>query len=181
MNAYPAYKNINAAYAGYLSVDMEDGTKADFTVNKRSGIARFNFPHQPKESTVIIGSGINSTFVEFAQVKITSNQSCEGFAEGGEFCGEHIDDYRVYFAAEFDRPAKKIGTWKGDVVLDSSVDGYGKNSGAWFVFDTEENTEVNYRIAISYVSIENAKQNPPAPRLQRGVSCASFLTTLSNN
>ncbi len=159
MNSYPAYKNINAAYAGHLSVDMEDGTKADFTVNKRSGIARFDFKNNPEEATVIIGSGINSTFVEFAQVKITSNKTLEGFAEGGEFCGEHIDDYRVYFAAEFDRPANNLGTWQGDVLLDSSLQAYGENSGAWFTFDTKMNTEINYRIAISYVSIENAKQN----------------------
>lgn len=159
MNAYPVYKKINNAYAGYLSVNMEDDTKADFTVNKRSGIARFTFTGQSNDATVIIGSGINSTFVEFAKVKITSNQSCEGFAEGGEFCGEHIDNYRVYFAAEFDRPAAHIGTWKGNALLDSCIQAYGKNSGAWFTFDVNDNKEVNYRIAISYVSIENARQN----------------------
>ena len=35
----------------------------------------------------------------------------------------------------------------------------GKNSGAYFTFETNEIDKINYRIAISFVSIENAKEN----------------------
>lgn len=159
MNVYKPYKKINNGYAGYLSVEMDDATTAEFTVNKRSGIARFNFSEASNEATVIIGSGVNSTFVKNAMVKITSNTTVEGFAEGGEFCGEAIGDYRVYFAAEFDRPANVKGTWVNKTILKDENQAFGKNSGAWFTFDVTEKTEVNYRISISYVSIENAKEN----------------------
>ncbi|RIA09300.1 putative alpha-1,2-mannosidase [Flavobacteriaceae bacterium MAR_2010_72] len=162
MEQYPKYKEVDQAYAGLLSVTMQDKTKASLTVSERSGIARFNF--DASEGTVLIGGGISSTTVNNAMVQITSDKTCEGFAEGGEFCGSP-SKYRVYFAAEFDRPAKTKGTWIGNALLESSSHAFGKNSGAYFTFDTKSNNEVNYRIAISYVSIENAKENLRAGRL----------------
>lgn len=158
MNNYPKFKDINKANAGYLSVTMEDKTNVDLTVSKRSGIAKFNFSNTTEEGSVIIGSGVNSTFVTNSRVQITSPSTCEGFSEGGEFCGTETK-YRVYFAAEFNRPANKTGTWIRGALLDSVDYAYGKNSGAYFTFNTEDNKEVQYRIAISYVSIENAKEN----------------------
>ena len=91
-------------------------------------------------------------------IKITSNKTCEGFADGGEFCGTKTP-YRVYFAVEFDREASEKGTWIGNALLKESLHGYGKNSGAYFTFDTNQNNEVQYRIAVSFVSIKNAKEN----------------------
>ena len=44
-------------------------------------------------------------------VKITSDSSCEGYTRGGDFCGTE-SDYKIYFAAEFDRPSIYNGTWK---------------------------------------------------------------------
>lgn len=156
MNGFKPYQTINEAYAGYLSVTMPDGTVAELTVNKRSGIAKFSYPAD--EGTVLIGSGVSSTFVNNARVEITSLSTCEGFSSGGDFCGSETR-YQIFFAAEFDRPAKNTGTWIKGALLDSARLAYGKNSGAYFTFDTKNNKEVNYRIAISFVSIENAKEN----------------------
>ncbi|WP_369407148.1 GH92 family glycosyl hydrolase [Seonamhaeicola sediminis] len=164
MDSLPPYKTINEAYAGYLSVTMQDGSVGEFTVNERSGIARFLFPDHENTGTVIIGSGVNSTFVENSMVKITSAKTCEGFAEGGEFCGININNYRVYFAAEFDVQASETGFWMQDKILNNADRAFGRNAGAIFYFDTQTNKEVNYRIAISYVSIENAKQNLKASK-----------------
>lgn len=156
MNKFPKYEHINKAHAGYLSVTMKDSTIAELTANKRSGIAKFTF--NEKTGSVIIGSGVSSTFLTNARVAITSDKSCEGFAEGGEFCGSKTD-YRIYFAAEFDRPAKKTGTWTKRTLVPEAEFAYGEHSGAFFTFDTEKNKEVTYRIAISFVSVENAKEN----------------------
>ena len=158
MNGFTKYDKIDKAYAGYLSVNMNDNTNIELTVNKRSGIARFTFDGKSTKGTILIGSGISSTFITNAMVKITSNSSCEGFAEGGEFCGTNTN-YRVYFAAEFDQPAISSGTWKNKTILKSGKKAFGKNSGTYFTFSLNGNKEVNYRIAISYVSIENAKLN----------------------
>ncbi len=156
MDGIPAYKKVNEACAGYLSVKMEDQTLAELTVNKRSAIARFTY--NSDMGTVIIGSGINATSVDDARVEITSPSTCEGYSSGGEFCGNQTR-YKIYFAAEFNRMANYTGTWMGDALLDSLKLAYGKSSGAYFTFNTKKNKEVNYRIAISFVSVQNAKEN----------------------
>ncbi len=156
MDSYSPFKQVVEASAGYLSVKMEDNTLAEMTVNQRSGIARFTF--EGDNGTIIIGAGVSATFVENARIEITSPSTCEGFSYGGDFCGAKTP-YKIYFAAEFDREAEKFGTWMKKNLLDSVPLAYGKNSGAYFSFDTGNEKEVGYRIAISFVSVENAKEN----------------------
>ena len=159
MNSYKKYEDIKTAQAGHLSLKMNKNIDVDLTVTKRSGVAKFNFKNSDY-GTLIIGTGINSSTskkIKDAYVKVTSPSSCEGFTRGGDFCGTEVD-YKIYFAAEFDRPSKFNGTWK-DKKLSVKKSSLGKNSGAYFTFDAENIEDVNYRIAISFVSIENAKEN----------------------
>jgi len=158
MNGYPRYETVNNATAGYLSLTMKDKTTCQASVSKRSGIAQFLFSDGETQGTILIGSGVSSTFVTNAQVKITSPTSCEGFAEGGEFCG-YKTNYRVYFAAEFNREAKLCGTWSNSNMKNGRLMISGNNSGAYFTFETQNNHAVEYKIAISYVSVENAREN----------------------
>ena len=97
MDGFKKYKSINKAHAGFLSLEMSDLTIADLTVSERSGIANFNFDKNTKIGTVVIGSGVSSTNVRNAMINITSDSSCEGFAEGGDFCGSQTN-YKIYFA-----------------------------------------------------------------------------------
>lgn len=167
MESFSKYKKINNAYAGFLSVEMEDKTQVALTVNKRSGIAKFIFNNTNKNASILIGSGISSTFIENAMVKITSNSTCEGFADGGEFCGSKTP-YRIYFAVEFNCQATNVGTWIENTLLKDADQAFGKNSGAYFTFDTNTNAEVEYRIAVSFVSIANAKENLALNKMDGG-------------
>ena len=159
MNSLEPFTDINNSSAGYLSVNSKKDITSRLTVTKRAAIAQFEFK-KSNNGTIIIGSGVNSSnekYIKNSFVNITSNSTCEGFTEGGEFCGTETP-YKVYFAAEFDRPANELGTWSGSE-LTQSLTNEGQNSGAFFTFSTNKNKEVNYRIAISFVSIENAKEN----------------------
>ena len=169
MDSFKKYQLINEAHAGFLSLEMQDNTTANLTVNKRSGVANFMFDKTSKVGTVIIGSGVSSTNVTNAMVTITSDSSCEGFAEGGDFCGSSVD-YKLYFVAEFDRASTSSGSWAKNTLSEGVNEASGKNSGAYFSFDTTTNREVNYRISISYVSIENAKENLKASSIDGGFS-----------
>ena len=169
MDSFKKYQLINEAHAGFLSLQMQDHTTANLTVNKRSGVANFMFDKTSKVGTVIIGSGVSSTNVTNAMVTITSDSSCEGFAEGGNFCGSSVD-YKLYFVAEFDRASTSSGSWAKNTLSEGVNEASGKNSGAYFSFDTTTNSEVNYRISISYVSIENAKENLKASSIDGGFS-----------
>ena len=169
MDHFKKYQSINEAHAGFLSLQMADQTIAKLTVNKRLGVANFKFDEATKVGTVVIGSGVSSTKLRNAMVTVTSNSSCEGFAEGGDFCGSSTN-YKLYFVAEFDREATSRGTWQKNILLDGVNEASGKNSGVYFSFDTATISEVNYRIAISYVSIENAKENLKASTIDGGFS-----------
>ena len=178
MNSLDPFTEINSSSAGYLSVNSKDDITSRLTVTKRSAVAQFEFKNS-KKGTIIIGSGVNSSdekHIKNSEINITSSTTCEGFTEGGDFCGTETP-YKVYFAAEFDRPANELGTWSGNE-LTQSLTNQGKNSGAFFTFTTENNKEVHYRIAISFVSIENAKENLMSEKLN--TSFDGYLANTQN-
>jgi len=161
MRGFQKYKTLKECYAGYFSAEMVDGLICNATVTKRTAIAQFVFPKTDKKGTVIIGTGINdSENLYNSHVTITSPSTCEGFAEGGQFCGNYADTkYRVFFAAEFNQKASKCGTWFENDIVENQMTVGGALSGAYFTFDTDLGNKVEYRIAISYVSVENARDN----------------------
>lgn len=148
---------IEEAIAGSFRVKAGE-VDCRLSVTPRTGMAKYTFPAKDKQGTVVIGSGLNGTVMGDAFVKITSATSLEGYADGGQFCGSPVN-YRVYFVAEFDRPAIIKGTWKGKDLQGKRDTVSGANSGAWFSFDVTKNKSLQYKFSISYVSMENAKQN----------------------
>ena len=159
MNGYEKYEKIRNSTAGHLSLSMKDNIGVDLTVSKRSGVAKFDFSESAL-GTLVVGSGINSsesTKIKDAYIKITSPNSVEGYTQGGDFCGTEID-YKIFFAAEFSHDAIECGTWKDKKIFQKKLM-KGKNSGAYFTFNTSIDKDIVYQIAISFVSIENAKEN----------------------
>ena len=159
MNGYEKYEKIRNSTAGHLSLSMKDNIDVDLTVSKRSGVAKFDFSESAL-GTLIVGSGINSsesTKIKDAYIKITSPNSVEGYTQGGDFCGTEIN-YKIFFAAEFSHDAIECGTWKDKKIFQKKLM-KGKNSGAYFTFNTSIDKDIIYQIAISFVSIENAKEN----------------------
>ena len=159
MNGYEKYEKIRNSTAGHLSLSMKDSIDVDLTVSKRSGVAKFDFSESAL-GTLVVGSGINSsesTKIKDAYIKITSPNSVEGYTQGGDFCGTEIN-YKIFFAAEFSHDAIECGTWKDKKIFQKKLM-KGKNSGAYFTFNTSIDKDIIYQIAISFVSIENAKEN----------------------
>ena len=159
MNGYEKYEKIRNSTAGHLSLSMKDNIDVNLTVSKRSGVAKFDFSESAL-GTLIVGSGINSsesTKIKDAYIKITSPKSVEGYTQGGDFCGTEIN-YKIFFAAEFSHDASEYGTWKDKKISQKKLM-KGGNSGAYFTFNTSIDKDIIYQIAISFVSIENAKEN----------------------
>lgn len=145
-------------HAGYYEATVQEAVKARLTVTERTGMARYEYPAGEAFGTVIIGAGIAATPIEQAAVVITGPNSCEGYAEGGNFCGVRTP-YKVYFVAEFDAGAAETGIWKGDRLTPGGRFAEGSESGVYFTFDLTENRNVQYKIGVSYVSVENARAN----------------------
>ncbi|MBC9796422.1 GH92 family glycosyl hydrolase [Sinomicrobium weinanense] len=149
---------IKKAVAGYYRTALNSGVVAELTVTERTGMARFNYPEGDKKGTVVIGSGINANKMNRAQITITGPDSCEGYADGGSFCGA-ATGYTVYFVAEFDQKAVISGTWEKEKLHEGSTSAAGAHSGAYFTFDVSSGKPVQYKFGISYVSLENAREN----------------------
>ena len=156
MNLEPGF-TIEQSIAGFFKVKAGK-VDCNLTVTPRTGMALYRFPEDANEATIVIGSGLNGTKVKEAFVKITGNNSCEGFADGGEFCGSPAN-YKVYFIAKFDMPFSDKGTWKDKELQKGKDTVSGPFSGAWFSFNIKKNKTIRYKFAISYVSLQNAKEN----------------------
>jgi len=148
--------------AGNYQAIVNHDILAELTVTPRTGLARFSFNGDSSKATIIIGGGIASTPLTASAIAITGKNSLEGYAEGGSFCGV-ATDYKIYFAAQFDQEAIVCGTWKGERLSEGNSFVEGQNTGAYFTFDLgkvpEKRRQVQYKIAISYVSVANAKAN----------------------
>ena len=145
----PVGKEIGTA--GYYAATVDHSIRAELTVTERTGMARYTFSSKEKQGTVIIGGGVAATPIQVAAIKITGPHSCEGYAEGGAFCGIPTP-YKVYFVAEFDADAESFGTWKEERLHANHTFAEGSHSGVYFTFPLKEgNQAVQYKIGVSYV------------------------------
>ncbi len=147
------------AHAGYYECLVDNDIKASLTVTDRTGTAVFEFPEGATEGTILVGSGISaSTYVTEAAASVKNSSSFEGFAKGGWFCIQDVP-YSVYVVGEFDCEATGTGTWKDDRLNEGSSFASGNCSGMYYTFDLSKSRTVRYKVALSYVSVENAWEN----------------------
>lgn len=145
-------------HAGYYEATVQEDIKAMLTVTERTGMAAYEYPAGQEYGTVIIGGGISATPIEQAAIVITAPNKCEGYAEGGNFCGLRTP-YKVYFVAEFNTDALESGTWKRNELKPNTTFAEGDYSGVYFTFDVSKKKNIQYKIGVSYVSVENAREN----------------------
>ncbi len=156
--------NLNVAIsdeegiAGYYKATVQKNILAEFTVTERTGMAQYTYARGTEKGTVIIGGGIAGTPVNVATTVITGPNTCEGFSVGGDFCGIPAP-YKIYFVAEFNGKVLSSGTWKDEKLKPETTFAEGKHSGLYFTFDVKSQKTIQYKIGISYVSIENAREN----------------------
>lgn len=145
-------------HAGYYEAMVQEDIKAKLTVTERTGMASYEYLADQQYGTIIIGGGISATPIEQAAIVITAPNKCEGYAEGGNFCGLRTP-YKVYFVAEFDTDAFETGTWKREELMPNTTFAEGEYSGVYFTFDVNKKKNIQYKIGVSYVSVENAREN----------------------
>ena len=170
------YSEEIAKTAYYSSrIDKYD-IKAEFTASKRVGVSRFTFPKG--ESNILLNLGLGLTNEQGAMVKIVSSSEIEGMRSVGSFCYNNPEAaYPVYFVAKFSKPADRFGVWKKPSKyegVESQWMAYngktrlmnastkmvvGDSIGTYFSYKFDKIETVEVKIGISYVSIENAREN----------------------
>jgi predicted alpha-1,2-mannosidase len=142
--------------AGYYQAVVNQNIRTELTVTERTGMARFTY--SADKATLLIGGGVAATDTQTAAIVITGNNTCEGYAVGGNFCGSPTP-YKVYFVAEFDAEAIDFGTWQDEQLHPGARFAEGHYSGVYFHFDTGREKTIQYKIGVSYVSVANAREN----------------------
>ncbi len=165
------------AKAGFYSTTLNKyNTKVETTATTRTGISRYSFPKG--KSNILLNLGLGLTNEQGGTIKIVSPTEIEGMRNVGSFCYYKADEsYPVYFAAKFSEPSKEFGLWKNTPKY-KGVEGQwmpyngktrlykgyrkeivGDSIGAYMSYDFKEPTQVEVKIGVSYVSIENAREN----------------------
>ncbi len=146
------------ASPGYYSVALDNGTKVQLAVTTRAGIGSFAFPASAS-SGLLFNVGRDGSGVESASIDIAGDRSLSGSVSSGRFCGMKQNKYTVYFAAEFNRPFTRFGTWSGPSLHPGRRSLTGAKSGGFIEFDTTAGQVVEMKVALSYVSAEKARKN----------------------
>ena len=180
------------AEAGYYAVQLDKyKVKAEATASTRAGVSRYSFP--AGKSNVLLNLGLGLTNEQGAMVRVVSPNEIEGMRTVGSFCYNNAEAaYPVYFVAKFSKPADDFGVWKTPYKyegLESQWMGYngktrikkgftrevvGDSIGAYMTYDFATPQEVEVKIGVSYVSIENAREN-----LEQEVGDATFEEVLA--
>ena len=164
------------ATPGYYRVSL-DKHKIDveLTSSARTTLSRYHFP--AGKANVLVNLGLGLTNESGAMVRRVSDSEVEGMKTIGTFCYRPEDVRPVYFVAKLSHKATESGTYKkmpsfrnveADwVAYNGTYKPYpnysypmaGEDIGAYFSYQFEKPTVVEVKVGISYVSIENARQN----------------------
>lgn len=162
---------------GYYSNTLDKyNIKVEATATTRTGISKYSFP--AGKSNILLNLGLGLTNEQGAQIKVISPTEIEGMRSVGSFCYYKPEEaYPVYFVAKFSKSAKEFGVWKKPTTYKGAeaewmgyngksrlMKGYtkevvGDSIGAYIQYDFAVPTQVELKIAVSYVSIENAREN----------------------
>ena len=170
------YSN-EVAKAGYYSSTIDKyNIRGEFTTSTRVGVSRFTFPKG--QSNILLNLGLGLTNEEGSMVKVISSTEIEGMRSVGSFCYNSPEAaYPVYFVAKFSKPADTFGVWKKPVKHEGveakwmTYNGkprlmkqttkmvVGDSIGTYFTYKFDKTETVEVKIGISYVSIDNAREN----------------------
>ncbi|WP_133546758.1 GH92 family glycosyl hydrolase [Salegentibacter sp. 24] len=184
---YGSLYSEEVAKAGYYSTKLDKyKVQVEATASTRTGVTRYSFPQG--KSNILLNLGLGLTNEQGAMVHIVSPSEIEGMRMVGSFCYNNAQAaYPVYFVAKFSRPADDFGIWKtpynyeGTEAQWMSYNGktrikkgftrevVGDSIGAYMTYDFKEPEQVELKIGVSYVSIENAREN-----LEKEVGALSF-------
>ena len=162
-------KETEEAPIGYYKAELTDyKITAELTATTRCSFQRYTFPKDKEGSRVLIDLQTPAEYdynLEEVQIKKVNDHRIEGFSKQlspNTWSGGISQEYIVHFVMEFDQPIKNFGVWSEKGILDKTDILQLKNcedAGAFAEFDTHEDTVVQVRTGISYVSIENAANN----------------------
>lgn len=150
------------AFPGYYAVAFPGlGITVELTATCRVACHRYTFegnrpPHVLIDVTSVLGKGKSSN----GQVRILPEKNeVEGSVETFGTFAKRYGGLKTYFVARFDSPVKQVGTWNGSTFSNDPI-AVGNDIGVDLGFArVSQSQSIQLKLALSYVSIENARSN----------------------
>ena len=158
------------AVPGYYEVLLEDsGVKAQLTATPRVGVHKYTFPKNEKGHVVLdLGHGIYNYDgkVLWSHLRVENETTLTGYRITNGWARTNY----TYFAISFSKPIKEYGYqdrdkvmykgfWKRFKIEKNFPEIAGKDVAAYFHFDTEDDSELVVKVALSAVSTDGALKN----------------------
>lgn len=190
---YGSQYSNEVSKVGYYSTTLDKyGVKVETTASTRVGVSKYSFP--AGDANILLNMGLGLTNEQGAQVKVISPTEIEGIRNVGSFCYYKPEEaYPVYFVAKFSEPAEDFGVWKKPRTYEGAEAQWmtyngktrllrkytkevvGDSIGAYMRYNFKTPTVVEMKVGISYVSIENAREN-----LEKETANKSFRKVLES-
>ncbi|MBI4428345.1 MAG: glycoside hydrolase family 92 protein [Ignavibacteriales bacterium] len=156
---YKSSLSAERAEPGYYRGTLQEASmQCEAAVTTRAGMTRWT-SLRPGKINFIIDVGRSLGLLGGGGVAIVSDHEVEGYNISGGFCGE-ANRETVYFAARFNKKSHARGVWLGRRISESkNAQAQDTSIGAWLTFDVGESEEIIVKVALSYVSIQNARLN----------------------
>lgn len=148
------------AKPGYHQVVLRDyGINAELTSTTRVGFHRYTFP-ESKESYILFDftTVLGSSATQSALVHKVSNKELEGSVIMAA-TRRRPKPVTIYFSVAFDKPFESFGGWKDGKLINIEDKIEGAHTGAYISFATQQKEVRQMKVAISYTSISEAKNN----------------------
>lgn len=158
-------------YSNYLT---KYSIKTEVSATLRSSIERYTFPKG--ENHIILNLSEGLTNESGAMLKKVSDTEVEGYKMMGTFCYNPAAVFPMYFVLRVSKVPDEFGYWKRQQVMSAEaawskysgkIKRYtnyakelsGDDIGAYFTFNSEKEEIIEVQVGVSFVSMENAREN----------------------
>ena len=166
------------ATPGYYATTYDQfGVRAEATATERASVERYTFT-EGGEANIVVDLGTALSNESGAMLRRVSDTEVEGMRLLGTFCYTNQAVFPVYFVVRLSHTAKSVNYWKLQPEMTGIEAQWSGDSGEYKLYknyareimgddigaifslgNLNPGTEVEVKVGISYVSIENARKN----------------------
>ncbi|MFC4872191.1 GH92 family glycosyl hydrolase [Negadavirga shengliensis] len=146
---------------GYQRVHLQDhAIWVEFTATERVSFYRYRFTKDMEAAILTnLGGYVGNSTMKNARVRKISDREFEGsFSSVDRYWGGP-KEIEVFFVVQFDEPYRGLGGWKGKELFTGIEEILGDSLGAVAQYEVKAGDLLQMKIAISYTSVENAREN----------------------
>jgi len=164
----------------YYSTLLKTGKQViqgEIAAASRCGMFQFTFPESTESHLIIQGINLNPKLKDWVNDYTARIKFLKGYVKVDQGkkeisgynpdrmssqIGPELPNFNGYFIIQFDKPFEVFGTWEGNNKAAINVmqhELYGTRMGAYITFNTKEKEIVKVKVATSFISLEQAREN----------------------